>query len=156
MNLLLWNILLALAWIALTGHGTPGNFVIGFLIGYAILGFAQRGQGSSKYFGKVLKVITLGLFFIWELLIASLRVAYDIITPRHFMRPGVVAIPLEIMTDGEITILANMVSLTPGSLSLDISSDRRVLYIHAMYIHDVDGVRKKIKQFERRILEISR
>lgn len=156
MNLLLWNIFLALAWIALTAHATPGNLLIGFILGYVILGFAHRREATSSYFGKVLKVVSLGLFFIWELVISSLRVAYDIVTPRHFMRPGVVAIPLDATTDGEITILANMVSLTPGSLSVDISEDRRVLYVHAMYIYDVEGVRRKIKQFERRILEISR
>lgn len=156
MNLLLWNVFLALAWIAITAHATPGNLLMGFILGYAILGFAHRREATSSYFSKVLKVVSLSLFFIWELVVSSLRVAYDIVTPWHFMRPGVVAIPLEATTDGEITILANMVSLTPGSLSVDISEDRRILYIHAMYIDDVENVRRKIKQYERRILEISR
>lgn len=156
MNLLLWNLFLALSWIALTGRATPGDFFIGFILGYIILGFAHRGEGSSNYFGKVLKAVWLVLYFIWELLISSLKVTYDVLTPTHYMRPGVVAVPLEELTDGEITILANMVSLTPGSLSLDVSSDKRTLFIHAMYIDEVELVRKKIKQYEQLILEVSR
>lgn len=158
MSLLIWNIFLALAWVAVTGSLTPGTLLTGFILGYIILGFAHRGEGSSRYFGKVFKAVSFALFFAWELFISSLRVAYDVLTPRHHMRPGVVAIPLEILSDGEITILANLVSLTPGSLSLDVSGDRRVLYIHSMYIDgdDVEGVRRKIKYFEQLLLEISR
>jgi multicomponent Na+:H+ antiporter subunit E len=154
-NLLLWNIFLALSWIALTGRATPGDFFIAFIIGYVILGFIYRGE-TSNYFGKVLKAVWLVLFFIWELLISSLKVAYDVLTPTHYMRPGVIAVPLENLTNGEITILANMVSLTPGSLSLDVSSDKRTLFIHAMYIDEVELVRKRIKRFEQLILEVSR
>jgi multicomponent Na+:H+ antiporter subunit E len=75
------------------------------------------------------------------------------------MRPGVVAIPLDVQTDAEITLLANLITLTPGTLSLDVSTDRRVLYIHVMYIDndDVEAVRRKIKEgFERRVLEVLR
>jgi multicomponent Na+:H+ antiporter subunit E len=75
------------------------------------------------------------------------------------MRPGVIAIPLNARTDVEITLLANLITLTPGTLSLDVSADRSVLYIHVMYIDndDIDAVRRKIKEgFERRILEVLR
>jgi multicomponent Na+:H+ antiporter subunit E len=75
------------------------------------------------------------------------------------MRPGVVAIPLDARTDAEITLLANLITLTPGTLSLDVSSDRRMLYIHVMYIDndDLEEVRRKIKAgFERRVLEVLR
>jgi multicomponent Na+:H+ antiporter subunit E len=54
--------------------------------------------------------------------------------PTHHMRPGVIAMPLEAKTDGEITMVANLISLTPGTLSLDVSDDRKVLYIHAMFL----------------------
>ena len=102
-------------------------------------------------------MLGLGLFFVWELILANLRVAHDVITPRHYMRPGILAVPLDAQTDLEITMLSNLITLTPGTLSLDISIDRRVLYIHAMYIDDVDEVRQKIKEgYERIILEVLR
>ena len=91
-------------------------------------------------------------YFFWELLLANLRVAYDVLTYTHYMRPGILAIPLEAETDLEITALANMISLTPGTLSLDVSSDRKVLYVHAMYLSEVED----FKRFERRLLKVMR
>jgi multicomponent Na+:H+ antiporter subunit E len=93
------------------------------------------------------------------LVLANLRVAYDVLTPGYRMRPGVIAIPLDARTDAEITLLANLITLTPGTLSLDVSSDRSVLYIHIMYIDndDLAEVRRRIKTgFERRVLEVLR
>jgi len=159
MTMFLWNILLALSWAALSGNFTVSNVSIGFGLGYLVLWMMQRVLGPSKYFIKVHQVIRFALFFLWELILANLRVAYDVATPKHHSRPGVIAIPLDVKTDLEITMLANLITLTPGTLSLDVSADRRVLYIHAMYIDndDIDAARRKIKHgFERRVLELLR
>ena len=91
-------------------------------------------------------------YFFWELFLANLRVAYDVVTVKHFMHPGILAIPLDAKTDLEITVLANMISLTPGTLSLDVSSDRQVLYVHAMYLGEI----QKFKEFEQRLLRVLR
>ena len=73
------------------------------------------------------------------------------------MKPGIVKIPLDARSDLEITLLANLISLTPGTLSLDVSDDRKVLYVHAMYVNDREDFVASIKNgFERRILEITR
>ena len=86
---------------------------------------------------------------------ANLRVAYDVLTPRHHMRPGIVAIPLDLNTDLEITVLTTLITLTPGSLCLQITDDRRILYIHAMYIDDPGQLVSDIKNgFERRVREV--
>jgi multicomponent Na+:H+ antiporter subunit E len=152
------NILLALAWTAITGNISPGNLAVGFGLGLLILFFTRRVVGAPTYTRKVWRVINLVLFFIRELVIANLRVAYEVLTPSFRMRPGVVAIPLDARTDVEITLLANMITLTPGTLSLDVSADRQVLYLHAMYLdEDIDVFRRRIKDgFERRILEVLR
>lgn len=157
MNALLWNILLALLWVAATGRFSFSNLVVGFVVGLLILAFTRQVVGSPDYLRKFRQVIGLALFFIWELVLANLRVAYDVLTPRHHMRPGVIAVPLDAKTDPEITLLSNLITLTPGTLSLDVSADRRVLYIHAMYIDDVQEVKRRIKDgFERRVLEVLR
>lgn len=149
--------MLALTWAALTGSFTPGNLSLGFGIGFLVLYFSRRVVGSPAYGRKVVLVIELILFFLWSLLLSNLRVAYEVLTPRHGMRPGVIAIPLDARTDSEITLLANMITLTPGTLSLDIAQDRDELYIHAMYVDDPDRVRREIKDgFERRVLEVLR
>jgi multicomponent Na+:H+ antiporter subunit E len=159
MNGLLGNLLLALVWVGMTGEFTPLNFAIGFALGLLILFFARRVVGTPNYLVKTVQVLELVVFLLWELLLANLRVAYDVLTPGYHMRPGVVAIPLDAKSDIEITLLANLITLTPGTLSLDVSSDRSVLYIHVMYVDndDLDEVRRKIKSgFERRVLEVLR
>jgi multicomponent Na+:H+ antiporter subunit E len=152
-----WHILLALTWAALTGRFTWSNVLIGFIIAYGALFAARRSIGSSRYFRRLDQVLRFAGFYVWELILANLRVAYDVVTAGHRMRTGVVAIPLDAKTDAEITLLANLITLTPGSVSLDVSSDRRFLYLHAMYIEDVEEFRVSIKNtLERRVLEVLR
>ncbi|MCU0588158.1 MAG: Na+/H+ antiporter subunit E [Syntrophobacteraceae bacterium] len=158
MNVLLGNILLAMIWMVITGSFKPVSFAAGFLFSYLIL-WLLRGAifPGSTYFSKVRQVIGFSGFFIKELIMANLKVAHDVLTLRHHMRPGVVAIPLDVETDAEITTLANLITLTPGTLSLDVSSDRRVLYVHCMYLDDTRGFRRAIKDgFERRVMELLR
>jgi multicomponent Na+:H+ antiporter subunit E len=143
--------------VAATGVFSFNNLFVGFILGFLALYVTRRVTGSPRYFSKMGKIIGLVAFFVWELLLANLRVAYDVLTPRPLMRPGVIAVPLAVQSDNEITLLSNLLNLTPGTLSLDVSADRKVLYIHAMYIDDVDEVRRKIKDgFERRVLEVLR
>ena len=142
---------------AMTGRFTLPNLALGFVLGYLILVFSQRVLGSSPYFAKGAQVVRFALFFVWELVLANLRVAYDVVTPGYHMRPAIVAVPLDAKTDAEITLLANLITLTPGSFSLDVSADRSVLYVHAMYIDDPEAFRRAIKDgFERRVLELLR
>ena len=151
----LLNILLALSWIALTGQFSPINFIEGFALGYIMLWFVQRTTGQVTYFTKVRHVLSFAAFFAWELLLANLRVAYSVLAPRKRLRPGIVAVPLDVQTDTEITLLVNLITLTPGTLSLDVSDDRNVLYVHTLYVDDVNEFRCQIKQgFERRVREL--
>ena len=157
MNLFLGNILLALVWTVLSGAFTPENFLGGFALGYAILYLARYGLSDTKYFQKVGQGLSFLLFFLKELVLSNLRVAYDVITPSYGMKPAVLAIPLDVSTPVEITLLANLITLTPGTVSLDISDDRKVLYIHAMFGDDPEEVRASIKNgFERRVIELLR
>jgi multicomponent Na+:H+ antiporter subunit E len=157
MTFLLWNILLAILWLLATGQFTPTNMVAGYVLGFLVLWFARRALGPARYFARMWRSLLLLVYFLKELVIANFRVAYDVISPTYRMRPAIVAIPLEAATDAEITMLACMITLTPGTLSLDVSPDRKVLYIHAMFGEDPEQVQRAIKEgFERRILEILR
>jgi multicomponent Na+:H+ antiporter subunit E len=153
----LLNLLLALLWAAVVGSVDPAHLMVGFVVGYGVLWIAGPLIGPTRYFGKIFDLVRFVAFFLYELLLANLRVAWDVLTPKSYRRPGVVAVPLEEATDIEITVLANLVALTPGSLSLDVSSDRRCLYVHAMFVDDPDRFRAAIKNgFERRVLELLR
>jgi multicomponent Na+:H+ antiporter subunit E len=153
----LWNISLAFIWAAVTGHFTLSNVAVGMIVGYAVLFVAQPLMGPSNYFTRIHYALGFAVFYMWQMFISNLRVAYDVLSPGAHARPGVLAIPLEAKSDLEITMLANLITLTPGSVSLDVSSDRRFLYLHAMYIDDVDQYRENVKtSFERRVLEVLR
>ena len=111
------------------------------------------------YFRKMPKVVNFVLFFFKELVVSNLKVAYDIVTPSLYMQPTVLALPLSVKTDMEITLLSGFICLTPGSLSIDLSSDRKFLYLHTLYLkdNDVEALKRSIKQgLERRILELTR
>lgn len=156
MNLLLLNLLLALLWSAVTGTVTLGNLGVGFVIGMGVIAMVGRALGDSHYLTRFFRGLGLAGFFLWELLVSSLRVAWDVLDPNHDIRPAIVAVPLDIEDEGEITLLANLISLTPGTLSLDVSKDKKTLYVHAMYVDDADAFRREIKRdFERRIIGIS-
>ena len=106
---------------------------------------------------KLPKLLHFVGFYLKELLLANIRVAHDAVTPTHHMRPALLAIPLDAKSDFEILLFANLMTMTPGSVSVDISTDRRVLYLHVMYVEDAEEVRRSIKQdFERRVLRLLR
>lgn len=151
------NLALALGWAALFSAFTLPSLATGFAVGYAILWVLSPLFGDSRYCRKLFDLIRLLAYFLWELLVSSLQVAWDVLTPMHRSRPGIIAVPIEAKTDLEITTLANLVSLTPGTLSLDVSGDRRTLYVHAMFVDDPECIRRDIKNgMERRVLEALR
>jgi len=157
MNLFLLNIFLALGFSAVLGQLNLSGFVSGFVVGYMALWLTKPLYGETRYFERLPRVFGLIGFFGKELLVSNLRVLWDVITPQHISRPGIIAIPLDARTDAEIMLVANLISLTPGTLSLDISEDRRVLYIHVMFLDDIEKTRQQIKQgLERRVLEVMR
>lgn len=153
----LMNILLTFVWAALTGNFDFTNFLFGFLLSFGIMWLISRSNGDTRYFTLMLKVLAFIGFFFKELIRANIEVAYDVITPRFHMTPGIVRVPLDANTSLEITLLANLISLTPGTLSLDVSDDQKVLYVHSMYIADKEEFIRGIKDgFEKRLLAILR
>jgi multicomponent Na+:H+ antiporter subunit E len=157
MSHVLWDLALAVTWVVLTGRATVVNLLVGFALASGLTYFLQRGRGVPRPFLKLYRSADLLLFLVWELVLSNLRIAYDVLTPTHHMRPAIVGIPLDAKTDAEITLLANLITLTPGTLSLRVAGDRSVLYIHAMYVPDREQLIAEIKHgFERRVLDLLR
>lgn len=151
------NIMLTFVWVALTGSFAVSSFLFGFLLSFGIMWIISRSNSETRYFTFMIKVVSFIGFFFKELIKANIEVAYDVITPTFHMTPGIVRVPLEANTNLEITFLANLISLTPGTLSLDVSDDQKVLYVHSMYIADKEEFIRGIKEgFEKRLLEILR
>jgi multicomponent Na+:H+ antiporter subunit E len=152
-----FNLMLMLAWGAITGLFSLGNLAVGFVLGYLIIAFTLTGE--ERFAKYVRKVPRFGLFigyFFKALVMSNLRVAYDVLTPTHLMKPAVIRMPLEARTPGEITVLANLISLTPGTLSLDVDEDANILYVHVMYLDGEDVTLAELKDMERRVLELLR
>ncbi|OAN76268.1 hypothetical protein A8B78_01925 [Jannaschia sp. EhC01] len=155
MNVFALNVALAVAWAALTGDFSELNLLIGFALGSAAL-FVTRPlyPGTERYFTRATSWVRLILAFLWELVEGSILVVIDVLTPQHRSRPGIIAVPLDSHREMALLILTNYISLTPGTLSLDVSEDCRTLYIHAMFADDPDEIRRAIKEgVERRVKE---
>jgi multisubunit Na+/H+ antiporter MnhE subunit len=162
------TLLLAVAWMALGNAYTPADLLVGLLFGFLVLRVSWRAFSSEpfsyrRYFGSFpanlpvmawrwAKFIAFGM---WEIVLSSVAVTRAVLAPRLRLQPGIVAVPLDIASDEGITTLATLITLTPGTVALDVSSDRRTLYIHAFTVSDVEALRRDIKRsFERRVKEL--
>ena len=153
----LMNLLLAGIWIALTGSLYYTNFLFGFMLGFFVLWIMNRNENDQRYFYRVPKIIGFIFYFLYELIKANVQVAFDVITPKYFFKPGIVKYPMRAKTDFEINLLTTMISLTPGTLIIDISDDKKILYIHVMYLTDAETfVQQTQSGLERRLLTILR
>ncbi|NJN18468.1 MAG: Na+/H+ antiporter subunit E [Oscillochloris sp.] len=162
------TILLAFAWMLINEAFTLADLLVGLIFGFLVIRVSWRlltdePFSLSSYFRFISRnplVMTwkwlrfLGFGF-GEIVKSNLVVARAVLSPTLRLRPGIVAIPLDLQSDQGITILANLITLTPGTVTLDISSDRKTLYIHAFNVADAEQLRNEIKDsFERRVQEL--
>ena len=134
MNPAMTVVVLALIWAAITGTFTGLNLLLGAAIGAVAVLLLRRDLARPVALGRVRKIISLALLFFYELGASAVRVALVVLSPdlKSGLRPAIIAFPLTVKSDAEITLLANLITLTPGTLSVDVSEDRSVLYVHAL------------------------
>lgn len=144
-------VLLTLVWAALQGSFSVGNLLLGTVLAGVVLRLsrpvlrgekefeAQSARRRPRPFLRAWRVFVLLLVFLQELTQSALQVARYTLQPTLRIRPGVVAYPLDVQTGREITALANLISLTPGTLSLDVAPDRSHLYVHSISVETEDG-----------------
>jgi multicomponent Na+:H+ antiporter subunit E len=155
----LWNILLALVWCLLQGEVDLPTLAIGFVVGFLALRVIEGPHTESRYFGKPRKFLAFFVYFLREMHVAQFRVVHDVVTVRHRSNPGIIAMRLDARTDAEIAFLACIISLTPGTMALEVSRNRRLLYLHVMFIPEEDPGRliENIKaRLERPLLDLMR
>ncbi len=139
------------------GNAITPQWYIALFFGVAIVGWLTSFLYARKAFFQVIYLVELIFFFLWELTKASYAVAYEVVTPSHTMHPGIIAVPLDAKTNLEITIFSSMVTLTPGTLSLDVSADKSHLFVHAMNIgkdNSATLINELKNGFERRVIRI--
>ena len=145
MNVFAVNLLLALSWAGLVGGFTLPNLMTGFLVGFVALRLVRPLFADDGYFLRAPRLARLALLFLYDLVVSSFRVARDVVSLRPGNRPGIVAVPLRCETDTEMLLVSSLVTLTPGSLSLDLSPDGKVLYVHGMFVEDPEALRAEVR-----------
>ena len=157
MNPVLSAIVLALLWAAITGNFSGLNLLLGAAFGALALFLLRGAFVPPRAMLKVRQFLSLALLFLYELGASAVRVAVVVLTPnlKTALRPEVVAFPLTVKSDAEITLLANLITLTPGTLSIDVSEDRSVLYVHVLALSTREALIADIAGgFEAKILEL--
>lgn len=94
---------------------------------------------------RALAWIGLTGYLLWEVLLSGLRVAWEVLTPRSRARPGIIRVPLDLERTSQITLLSHLVTLTPGTVSLDVTPSKDALYVHVMFLDDIDAETRSIK-----------
>ena len=148
-------------WVFLTGELTWGNVGFAAILSIILLYLTRTSEENQRFirikrnqnvFKYILVLLRFVGFFFKELILAGFSVFKLILVPAK-IRPGVVAVPLDIKSDAEITLLANLITLTPGTLTLDVSTDKKVIYVHAIQMKDANSFRAEIKNgFESTLL----
>lgn len=104
---------------------------------------------------RVVRTLWFLAWFLWELALANAVVAWEVITPRYMMRPGIVACPYR-GNEIEATLLANLITFTPGTMTLAVDTERRLMYVHALHIRTPDALRESVRELEDRLFGVTR
>ena len=151
-NPLAMNLLLAGLWVLVTGDPDWRNALVGLVLGFALLWWLWPAGPGRRYFSRLPQAVSFAGFFAWELVRSSLRVAYDVVTPAANRSPAIVCVPLDVRSDAEIALLANLVTLTPGTIAIGMTPDRSQLLVHSMFATSDEQLRREIKDgYERRV-----
>ncbi|WP_296897145.1 Na+/H+ antiporter subunit E [Thiohalocapsa sp.] len=157
MSLFALNLLIAVGWGAVSGSFAAIDLLLGYAGGFVALWLTRPLFGPSPYFRRTFGAIGLVVFFLYELVRSSIAVVWDVVTPEIHSRPRMVRMPLDCTDETQIMLTANVISLTPGTLTVDVSPDQRELVIHAMFAEDPDEVVHDLKRgLERRVMEALR
>lgn len=153
---LLLNFLIALLWMFMSGAFTATTFIIGYLIGLVLIILMKRFFKERLYIMLLWAMFKLGLLFFKELILSNISVLRVVLRPKLDIKPVIFALPTELEHDWEITLLSSLITLTPGTLVMNVSDNQKTLYIHAIDVDDVDDAIDSIKNsFEKAIKEVS-
>jgi multicomponent Na+:H+ antiporter subunit E len=150
-------IVLAIVWGAITGTFTGLNLLLGAAIGGVAVLLLRSAFAPPRILRKIGQIASLILLFLYELAASAVRVAIVVLTPsmKADLRPAIIAFPLTVKSDAEITLLANLITLTPGTLSIDVSEDRSVLFVHVLTLSTREALIADVAGgFEAKVREI--
>ncbi|WP_437603144.1 Na+/H+ antiporter subunit E [Sorangium sp. So ce590] len=151
MNHLALNLLLAIVWVLLQVEFSLRRLIVGFLVGFGAIALTERALGRSRYARAAAGVLALAWSFVRELVLSSLALARDILRPRPVFHPAFVRLDVRDLSPVQTILLACLVSLTPGTLTVDVGLEEQALYIHSLYARDPAELGSRLRQFIRLI-----
>ncbi|MEQ8600863.1 MAG: Na+/H+ antiporter subunit E [Devosia sp.] len=157
MNTVFLVVVLALVWAGISGSFSGLNLLLGGVVGGVAVLVLREAFASPRALRRIRRIISLAALFLYELVVSAVRVAIVVVRPdlSNAVRPAIIAVPLTVKSDAEITLLANMITLTPGTLSVDVAADKSVLYVHALNMADKEAMIADIANgFEKKIHEV--
>jgi multicomponent Na+:H+ antiporter subunit E len=137
---------ISVIWLLLKGDGSPGNFFVGLILAVILIKSLRQTYQQERAFRRGGDIVHFILNFTRELIVANIQVLKIVLSPNMNIRPGIIAYKTECKTPLGITTLANSITLTPGTLSVDISEDHSTIFIHTLDIDDPDAVRTSIRR----------
>lgn len=151
----LLSVALWLIWLLLNNTVALGHVVLGALLAIFIPWFSAGFWQEKVTIRRPWLLVKYVFVVIYQILVANMMVARLILTNQEKLHPGFLSMPLELTSPLAISLLANTISLTPGTVSCDLSEDQKSLLIHALHIEDADAIITEIKQlFEKPLKEI--
>jgi multicomponent K+:H+ antiporter subunit E len=151
----LLTLVLTLTWLLLVNSFTIGQALLGLLLGLVIPAFTRHFWPDPVRIARPWWLVFFLLKVLWDILVANVAVAALILGGRRFVQPAFVSVPLDLRTELAISILANTVSLTPGTVSAWLSPDRRTLVVHGLRVTDAAALVLEIKtRYERPLIDI--
>lgn len=152
----LLTLLLALVWILLQNNFSAGMAVFGLILGILIPRLTVVWWPDRPVRLHLGQMVGYMLVVLWDILVANVQVAWIVLTkPNSKLRPAWIVVPLDLRQPEAITILAGTITLTPGTVSADLSDEGHSLLVHVLHTDDPDSVRDEIKdRYERRLKEI--
>ncbi|NLI69146.1 MAG: Na+/H+ antiporter subunit E [Bacilli bacterium] len=154
----LLNIFIAILWVLLKDEDvvTFQTLLTGFIIGSFIIWLMRRFFGRSFYLQRAISIIKLLLIFLEEMFYSSIVVIKHILSPKLDLKPGIFSYKTPLKKDWEVTVLSILLTLTPGSVVMEVNETGDVIYIHAMDLTRYkDDLKRSLKRFEKAIMEVS-
>ncbi|MFZ1576486.1 MAG: Na+/H+ antiporter subunit E [Chromatiaceae bacterium] len=139
------TLVLVLVWLLLNNSLGPGHILLGLLLGWLIPLFSRRFWSETLQFHAPLTLLRFVGVVLWDILVANLTVARLILGQPRQLRSAFFEVPLDLKGEIGISLLANTISLTPGTVSLELSSDHSSLLVHALDAPDPDALVQEIK-----------
>lgn len=150
------TLLLAVVWVLLQNQVSAGMVVFGLILGIIIPWSTSIWWPDTPKAFKLGKMVTYSIMVLWDILVANVQVAWIVLTvPNAKLRPAWIVVPLQLRQPEAITVLAGTITLTPGTVSADLSDEGHSLLVHVLHTDDPDAVRDDIiNRYERRLQEI--